>query len=607
MDRNPRLAPSRPSPALFCLIGVAFALASTLPARAARESQPVPEGAWVALEFSKGTNFVLGDVIEMTFVLSNSGPASFDYETGGDYRGTGFPTRYKFAVMDEQDLALPKETWMEMGGMVGPHTLGTGQVHRESLRLQNYVRVDQPGTLKLRVTHDFGWKSGADRPLLAAQATIRLTLPTPDQAEARVKQILSVQQPPKDYDPRRSWDQNDFRYLGHPVFLPALEKQARAGVARAVEGLHRMSDTNSTLALVRLLANNHAEVVHAAAFFLSLRMPPRTINGHPSRPFGVFSEEERLANVKLWVPEAANALRTCARELLRSTNVDYVRSGAFIIEAIGTTEDARAVLESMHATLQTWTVRDKPEDNILNAPGAGDSLIAALAGLRERGYRSPGNGGVEVIMARFLELADPQIPRREGWEQLLGAFFSQNPPMLREAAVRALPQPPTGEWEKLLLDALNDRDRGVMREACRAAGTSGNPVFVTPLANIVRTEQQRWVVSEGSQALTALGAHWEATEAWIERLSDENLWFEAMRFLVEKLEHPKSEGGSSGNRPTREGRVALRRKWEQFFSGNERQALVQAGKPVPITPEEARDLLGRSFSISLEGGKSWPP
>jgi hypothetical protein len=284
-----------------------------------------------------------------------------------------------------------------------------------------------------------------------------------------------------------------------------------------------------------------------------------------------------------------------------------VGTGAFIIETIGKPEDGALVLEALGATLKDWQVRSKPEDNILNAPGAGDALINALAGLRERGYRAPRDGGINVIMARFLELADPKIPRSENWEQLLEAFFTQNPPMLREAAVRALPRPPTGKWEKLLLGALSDADRGVMRQACTVAGESKNPVFTEPLANIVRTERHEWVVREASEALTKLGAHWEATDAWIERLADEQRYPEALRFLAEKLAHPESNGGSSGRTDlSREGRVAMRAKWQQFFANPERRALVQAGKPVPITDAQARDLFSGVISLSLKNGKSWP-
>jgi hypothetical protein len=50
----------------------------------------------------------------------------------------------------------------------------------------------------------------------------------------------------------------------------------------------------------------------------------------------------------------------------------------------------------------------------------------------------------------------------------------------------------------------------------------------------------------------------------------------------------------------------MRQKWQTFFADQKRQALVQSGKPVPVTEVEARDLLGGSYSLSLEGGKSWP-
>lgn len=602
VKRRSRLV--RPGP--YHLIAVfAISLAFALAADAARDSGPVPDGARVALTFAAGTNFVLGDVIEMTFVLSNAGPQPFQYETGGDYRGTGFPTRYKFTVVDEDGAALPKEAWMEMGGLSGPRELKPGEAYREPLRLQNYVQVARPGTFTVRVVHDFGWKPTAEKPLPVAEAKIAIALPTSEQAEARVSSITSNQAPLKDNELGAYWHKTDFRYLSHPVFLLALERQAAAGEVRAMEGLQRIQTTNATLALMRLLSNEKAGVVHGAAFFLGRRMPPRMAGGYPRRPFGVFTEEEAAAYTNLWLPEAANPLRVAAGELLRSTNVSYVRAGSCIIETIGTPEDGARVLDALGATLNEWALRDKPGDSILNSPGAGDALIGALAGLRERGYRAPKNGGINVIMARFLELADPTIPRSDGWEQLLGAFFSQNPPMLREAAVLALPKPPTGKWEKLLLDALNDQDRGVMRQACMTAGESQNPVFTVPLANIVRTERQKWVVGAASEALTKIGAHWAATEAWIERLTDEDLWYDAMTFLVGKLEHPNG-GGSSGNRPPREGRVAMRQKWQQFFSDKNRQALVQAGKPVPVTEAEARALLGGAFTISLDGGKAWP-
>jgi HEAT repeat protein len=587
-------------------LGLALLVGMVLSAAAAlNERSPVPAGARVALTFTNGTNFTLGEVIELTFTLSNAGPEPFAYTTGGDYRGTGFPTRYKFTVTDATGDPLTPETWMDMGGLSGPRTLKPGEQHDQSLRLQNYVLVDRPGAFTVRVTHDFGWQATPDMPLPVAAAKIMIALPTPSQAEQRVNAAASGQDALRDHELGSYWHKTNFRYLSHPVFLPALEKQAAAGNVRALEGVQRMPTTNATLALARLLANDDTNVVHAAALFLARRKPPRMVNGHPRLPFGSFGATE-TGITNFWRSEVAEPLRLAAGKLLRSTNTSHVRTGAFVIEAIGTAEDGALVLDALTPVLSHWRLREKPEENILNTPGAGDALIAALAGLRERGWRAPRNGGVNTILARFLELGDPRVPRRDGWEQTLEAFFTQNPPMLREAAVRALPKPPTGKWEKLLMDALNDRDRGVMRAACTAAGESSNFVFTTALANIVRTERHEWVVREASGALARIGAHWAATDAWIERLADEKMFQESLRFLAEKMEHPKSFGSGSRNAVTREGRIALRERWQHFFSDEKRRAIVQSGRPVPVTEAEARDLLGGAISLWLEGGERWP-
>ena len=116
----------------------------------------------------------------------------------------------------------------------------------------------------------------------------------------------------------------------------------------------------------------------------------------------------------------------------------------------------------------------------------------------------------------------------------------------------------------------------------------------------MRTEQQFFLVVAAGDALTKLGAHWAATEAWIERLAEEKLSFQGLTFLVTKLEHPKTNNGMSGQMASREVRVAI------FFSDPDRRALVQAGKPVPVTEAQARDLLGSMLRLELGGGKGWP-
>lgn len=572
---------------------------------AGRDVPPVPDGARVTLSCEHGQDFILGDLIELTFSLKNTGAESFRFDTGGDYRGTGFPTRYKFTVVDDQGTVLPAESWVGMGGLSGSQELKPGDEYRQLLRLQNYVRLNRAGVFSVRVMHDFGWNATPDKPLPVADAKIKVTMPSAEQARQRVQAVAAAQTPLKENELGRPWHMTDFRFLNDVTFLPALENAAAAGQISALEGINRIESPSTMPALMRLLDSENLDVVNAAALFASRRIPPQVIDGHLRRCGWQSSFAEPDVYSAFWLAEAADPLRKAARKLLRSGKVAFVRTGAAIIEFIGQPDDGAVVLESLGSLMNDWTIRAHPEDNILDAPGAGDALYAALRGLRDRGYRAPA-GGTNAILAQFLELADPKVPRRAGWEQTLAAYFDQNPPMLREAAVRALPKPVAGQWEKLLTKALNDEDRGVMYRACEVAGDSGNPVFTEALTNIVRTEQQFFLVVAAGDALTKLGAHWAATEAWIERLAEEKLSFQGLTFLVTKLEHPKTNNGMSGQMASREVRVAIRAKWQLFFSDPDRRALVQAGKPVPVTEAQARDLLGSMLRLELGGGKGWP-
>lgn len=234
-------------------------------AEAAGHSRPVPEGARVALSFASGTNYVLGDVIELTFTLSNASAQTFQYETGGDYRGAGFLTRFKFTVVDETGVALPAETWMNMGGLSGLRQLKPDEEYSEALRLQNYVRVNRPGLFTVRVVHDFGWQATPAEPSPAAEGKIAIALPTPEQAEKRARAILADAKPEKGDALGAYWTKTDFRFLSHANFLPALERCAAEGNEQAMEGVQRIQSKEAALALTRLLDHPMTNVVHAAS------------------------------------------------------------------------------------------------------------------------------------------------------------------------------------------------------------------------------------------------------------------------------------------------------------------------------------------------------
>jgi len=159
----------------------------------------------------------------------------------------------------------------------------------------------------------------------------------------------------------------------------------------------------------------------------------------------------------------------------------------------------------------------------------------------------------------------------------------------------------------MIMQALNDPDRAVMREACLAAGESGNERFVKALAAIVRVEAHPQVVEAASEALVKLQAPWPATDAWIERLAHDEFAQEAVIFLSKRLDHPVAAGSMAGGRGSwhREDRLALRDSWQTFFAEPHRVDLVKANQPVPVTEAEAMNLLG-AYSWQLDSRERWP-
>src|SRR5690606_35828890 len=133
----------------------------------------------------------------------------------------------------------------------------------------------------------------------------------------------------------------------------------------------------------------NTEVVHGAALFLIRRMPVRSVDGQPRAWRWYPMPEERAIYEALWLKDARGPLLDAGRALLRPADVEHVRTGAFVIESLGTPEDGSLIIETLETTMRDLRDREQPDDNIIDNPGAADALVAALAGLRERGYRAP--------------------------------------------------------------------------------------------------------------------------------------------------------------------------------------------------------------------------
>ncbi len=300
---------------------------------------PVPVGAVANLQFHKAPEFVLGEAIELTFVLRNGGPLPLKAQTGGDYRATGFPTRYKFDVVDDAGLKAEPTVWFDMGGIIGaPHEVEPLREYREQLVLQNYVRIDHPGEYLVKVHHDFGWKATPERPYPVAEARIKVVLPSAEEAGRRVQALARKNDHLQSSQLGQYWNSPPFVLMIHPIYLPALEQAAAGGCLQAFEGIHRIRNTDATRALARLLESDQPEVASAAALFLAKRLPVPNWKERPLRTLQGFTTpggEQELYEHRYWVPELDVTVTKTARKMITRSEPDAVGRAAHLLGRLG--------------------------------------------------------------------------------------------------------------------------------------------------------------------------------------------------------------------------------------------------------------------------------
>ncbi len=599
--KNPRFLPC-----LIVALSVAHA-GETLPVRTEFGAKAsVPVGAEASLELPAKVK--LGESIPGIFAVKNAGNEPIEITTGGDYRGTGFPLRLKIRVTDSEGIVLPDTSsgLPNFGGFSGPTIIPPGASHDLAFPLAGYVTFPSSGNYQIEACHDLGWIVDDANPHPVAKTSIEIDMPTAEEALTRVHSLCTGN------DEDRLFQLGK---LGHDVFLPALLEEAEAGNVDAVAGIAGIPGKAAFEALLQLLRNPSLDVVKAAGTSLKWRLPDLE---DPSKP-AFRSWEETPARLKDWNLKYRAPLLESALALLKSSDSGAVEIGAFFIQAQGDEAQAKALLDATQTALDgPWEIRSGKGVNVLDPPAPLRGLISAIDALRFRGWRTAQdtNGGSAVILARFRELADPKMPRPidDRWKQTVIAFITSNPPTFRQNAILAIPSPITEEFEKPLLNALDDKDWGVLRTACEVAGKSGRKSFIRPLCQIVETTHETFVQSAASSSAFALGARVELWDAWCEVITDQDFMYAALRELaVGTINLPTSSSSGSSNF-TREQRFAIRDEWRAFLTLN-RDRLASGERLPHDDPSITPMLTGVNFDpsgnpaieIRLEDGTRWPP
>ena len=572
---------------------------------------PVPEGAAVSLELPATAK--IGDAIKGRFIICNTGTKPFVISTGFDYRGSGVPLRLKVRVTDSEGRVLTDmaQGLPCLGGLGGDATIEPGKSHEIACPFQAYVTFTDAGTYVVEACHDLGWKVDDTRPHPVAKTKIKIVLPSPEQATARVRELCMGT------DEDVKWQ---LFKLQHPSFLPALMAEAEAGRSTAVIGISGIPSKGATEALLKLLVHSSPEVVTGAARELTGRLPSLE-DGSKSAFHNMYVPPPRDALLKTWDSKYRGQLLEAAHRFLQSTDKETIALGASFITAQGGSDDAPALLATIDRIFErNWEIRAGKDANVIDPPAPLGALFGALDSLRARGWRTDGGPDRAARLAHFRQLADPKMarPADDRWKQSILAIVDQDPlqtpSVFRENAVRAIPVPVPDEFVKPLLKAFDDQDWAVVMAACEVAGKSGRKIFIPGLAQIVETMHHFFVQNAAHNAAVTLGARTELWTAWCEVITDQDRMHDAVNHLViGTIDLPPSDGYGGNSNFTREQRFAIRDGWRAFLAKH-RDLLAKGGRIPMDDPSITPLLTGANFNpdqpvleIHLKDRTSWPP
>lgn len=581
---------------------------------------PVPVGAAANLQFHKAPEFVLGEPIELTFVLRNGGPLPLKAQTGGDYRATGFPTRYKFDVVDEAGLKAEPTVWFDMGGIIGaPHEVEPLREYREQLVLQNYVRIDHPGEYLVKVHHDFGWKATPERPYPVAEARIKVVLPSAEEAGRRVQALARKSEHRQSSQLGQYWNSPPFVLMIHPIYLPALEQAAAGGCLQSFEGIHRIRNTESTQALVRLLQSEQPDVASAAALFLAKRLPVPDWKDGARRSLGEFmmpGAEQEIYEHRFWLSDLTPTVTKTARQMITRSEPDAVGRAACLLGKLGEGADAELLIQALERTVRTTKDRTDVRGEPSGSAALGSTLLRGLDDIHLHGWKfdfsqlgDPPSPGRLWAGLWFVARAKAQgnAPAQAGGVELLFAPGLASPyAVVREAALRALPDPAPERWRDSIKTALGDADLGVRRAAVHATLGTRDARFEEPLLKLVKENPETSLTRDASDALICLGARWQMTQVWVEALGEESRFPEALVFLIEQLAWPEGARLQRTSAIPAEEVGQIHQAWKRLLGDPATEAHLRAGNRIPVADAVMMELGGRHREWLLPEGRVWP-
>ena len=554
---------------------------------------PQTSDARIELSFDK-PEYQLGEPILLHYCVTNVSKRPFDVEFGGDYRGGSRSHRFKVSVSNALGVTLPdpdRSGYHEGGASTTRHVAPGGRECR-SLLLMRYARIDEPGRYSIRATHDLGWKTIKPP---EGQATVTLSMPRADDVDRIIAATVALPDL-EDYGGQRIiTPRRDFSVLRYPIYLAPLVRLAEAGNVEALVGIGSIAAPEATRALVGLMQQQNRDVARDASRELAGRLPDPALEGRLPRrgPFNNEREEpRRYMRDTAWRPEFATPVRRVAAEWLASDDPALVIQAAFIIEAVGATDDAEALSGALDRALERTLTLPFEQGGYPRPRGAMRELMRAADVMVTLGYVPPAAPSTPGNAALWLT-AFGKGARPEKWQATMAALLNHRIPYVAELALEKLPPSPPPELLVAIGPALTHADADLQIAALQAVTRLKLAGFAPQAAALCRSATDTMMLNFACNALHTTAGSAAVHDIMAARLTEPGIFSEALSSLAYGALEIAGMGIDANL--SAEELMATSERWKVFLQAH--RAELGSGKRFSVDDPAVAGLIPRGSSV----------
>jgi len=590
----------------LCLVFVL--ILSQCQAQGELKEQGIPKNAKVSISTNKAKYF-LGENILLHFKLENTGNKTFQASFGSDYRGAARSLRWKVTAIDEQGdtVADPYPGGFCMGGIGGPSDVTKEKPYFHSIPVLRYLRFEKPGTYKVKVHHDFGWREYTREEFPDAEIELVIKEASEKDAEKLVGLWIKEEDDPGYSVGEKHKEHAAFSYIRNSKFLPALIKEAKNRNVKAIWGIGSIPSIEATASLIDLLDSDSDTIKKTACRELCQRLPDPYLKGELGLR-NVFDNDRAAPRKYLvdrsWDEKFASDIREVATEYLKTSDKSWIATGAFLIECVGIPKNSKLIADVL--TLEANRIYELRTDIYPRPRGACMELQRAAIILVGRGAeisKDPKTAGEAIFY--LLKIKGDSAFRPQDIDETCLRLLKDGPPYVQEHVLKFYPKPLPSSMHGELRNILEGENIDASIEAIAIISRDSLAELKDVALETLKTAKEDWLFRNAEYAVLKVGSNYERLQVLVSRLDEEDMMFDVLDALKSIFSNTGG-GGSNSNQDLAAVAKRIKPLWEQFLIDHKEELI--AGKKFKLPNKHISEaMFPDHYYMSIDGGtKNWP-